>query len=121
VSVIVVLLVVAFVGGVIWHVVRAQLGDYRTRLEADLDARRQQLQARSWKAVRDEAARLRCDRCPWPCRSRMAAGATVDPAVLRLAATLTHPDRHPAERVGEATRVTAQLLSAYRSSSQTSP
>jgi hypothetical protein len=35
--------------------------------------------------------------------------------VLRLAATLTHPDRHPAERHADATHVTAALLSAYNS------
>jgi hypothetical protein len=37
----------------------------------------------------------------------------VDPAVLRLAAMLTHPDRHPEERQADATRVTAELLSVY--------
>jgi hypothetical protein len=45
--------------------------------------------------------------------ARLAAPAPpVDPAVLREAVRLCHPDRHPPERFAIANRVTATLLGA---------
>lgn len=63
-----------------------------------------------------------CTRFP-DCKGTKSAGetepspqdvATVPISVLRDARTLTHPDRHPAERHDLATRVTAALNAALQ-------
>lgn len=114
---VVVLLVVAFVGGAVRHVVVAQLAEH----EAELHDRRMRLDAAYWDAVRIEAAQLHCEQlCPRRCSGHPAPASALDPTVLRLAATLTHPDRHPQERQADATRVTAQLLTACGASRRSS-
>ncbi|MGH7748881.1 MAG: hypothetical protein ACREQ5_29580 [Candidatus Dormibacteria bacterium] len=109
-----VVLAIAVAGAaVVWHLVLAQRDLRRwNRSQAELEARRRAAE-RFWRAVEDEVARRPCS-----CVRRHLGPplpVAVDPAVLRLAATLTHPDRHPAERQADATRVTAELLSAYSS------
>jgi hypothetical protein len=107
------LVVAGAVGALARYLVAAQEAQRRWNREQILEARRG-ASAPFWEAVEAEVARRPCN-CRRRHRTMSQPPSSVDSAVLRLAATLTHPDRHPAERHADATRVTAALLSAYNS------
>jgi hypothetical protein len=75
-----------------------------------------------------------CWRCFWELRdaghfagadgkserpANAAPALTLDPRLLRAAVSLTHPDRHPAERAEMATAVTAGLLDLLKTARET--
>jgi hypothetical protein len=64
---------------------------------------------RCWRSDRDEDLRTEGWTRGYQA-GRREAGPALDPELLRLAVTLTHPDRHPTERADVANRVTAWLL-----------